>query len=104
VGELRGSPEGRALLQGLIAEALSLGRALAVDLPQDAAEKTWQTLENMPAGVRASMALDLERGNPLELSWLNGYVARRATERGLAAPLSRKVVEQLGAHAGGARR
>lgn len=95
VGELRATDEGRALLQGLIAETLALGKAVGVDLPADAAEKTWKTIEGMPAPVRASMALDLSRGNRLELPWLNGYVARKSAELGLPAPLSASVVETL---------
>jgi 2-dehydropantoate 2-reductase len=101
VGELRASEAGRALLRGLIGETLALGQALGVDLPADAAERTWKTIDGMPAPVRASMALDLERGNKLELPWLNGYVARRSAERGIEAPLSRAVVEQLGPFVGG---
>jgi len=101
VGALRDSEEGRSLLQGLIGETAALGRALGIDLPDDAAEKTWKTIEGMPAPVRASMALDLERGNRLELPWLNGYVARRSAELGLAAPASAGVVQALTPHVEG---
>lgn len=101
VGELRDTAEGRGLLQGLIGETLALAKALGVDLPADAAEKTWKTLEGMPAPVRASMALDLQRGNRLELPWLNGYVARKSAELGLKAPLSGGVVELLTPYVGG---
>jgi len=101
VGEIREDAEGRALLQGLIGETAALGRGLGVDLPADAEEKTWKTIEGMPAAVRASMALDLERGNRLELPWLNGYVARTSAERGLAAPLSAAVVQKLTPFANG---
>ena len=54
--------------------------------------------------MRASMAIDLERGNRLELPWLNGYVARKSAELGLQAPLSRQVVKTLSPHVEGAKR
>jgi 2-dehydropantoate 2-reductase len=104
VGALRDSEEGRALLLGLVREAVALGRAEGVALPDDAETTAWATLARMPPAMRASMALDLERGNRLELPWLNGYVARRSAERGLDAPLSNGVVAELGRHAEGARR
>lgn len=96
VGALRETDEGRALLRGLVNEAVALGKALKADLPEDAAERTLKRLEQeLPAPMRASMAIDLERGNRLELPWLNGYVARRSAELGLVAPFSARVVETL---------
>jgi 2-dehydropantoate 2-reductase len=36
--------------------------------------------------MKASMALDLERGNRLELPWLNGKVVELGRQLGVATP------------------
>lgn len=103
VGMLRDTAEGRALLQGLVAEAAAVARALDVALPDDAEARTWNTVESLPTAMRASMAIDLERGNRLELAWLNGTVERLSEERGLAAPHTRAVMTALAPHSEGPR-
>jgi 2-dehydropantoate 2-reductase len=48
--------------------------------------------------MKASMAHDLERGNRLELDWLNGKVAALGRKHGIPTPASDAVVEKLDAH------
>jgi len=95
LGPLRESPEGQALLAGLTSEAEAAGRAEGVALPADMHRKIEKMIAGLPGGMRASMALDLERGNRLELPWLNGAVLRIAEKHGLPAPFSKSVVERL---------
>jgi 2-dehydropantoate 2-reductase len=45
--------------------------------------------------MKASMAHDLERGNRLELDWLNGKVAALGRQYGIATPASDEVVAKL---------
>jgi 2-dehydropantoate 2-reductase len=48
-------------------------------------------------GMKASMAHDLERGNRLELDWLNGKVAALGKQYGVPTPASDEVVAKLSA-------
>jgi 2-dehydropantoate 2-reductase len=45
--------------------------------------------------MKASMAHDLERGNRLELDWLNGKVAALGDKYGIDTPASDEVVTKL---------
>jgi 2-dehydropantoate 2-reductase len=44
---------------------------------------------------------DLRRGNPLELAWLSGTVARVAEELGISAPANNFIGAALTLHAAG---
>lgn len=43
--------------------------------------------------ARSSMLDDLERGRPTEIAYLNGEIVRLADERGVPAPVNRKLIE-----------
>ena len=83
LGPIRSNPHSRALLQALIEEIVTLGKAAASD-ERPGYHRYTEDSRRMPPAVRASMAHDLEVGNPLELPWLSGAVVRtrRATWRG----------------------
>jgi ketopantoate reductase len=51
------------------------GRAKGVALPADARDQIAQTTAPPPPAMKASMALDLDRGNRPEVPWLSGKVA-----------------------------
>ena len=86
-GELRSDPDTRALLEAAVAEAVAVGRAKGVDLDADSVPRTMEWIGKLPATGRASMAVDLERGNPLELPWLSGAVVRLGKELGVPTPV-----------------
>ena len=46
-------------------------------------------------GMRASTAIDLEKGRALESEWISGAVVRLSAEAGLDAPLSRALMALL---------
>lgn len=100
-GTLRDSEEGRAFYKSLVQEAVAVGQAKGIELPLDFQEKVSGTIDTLPAGMKPSMLVDLERGKPLELPWLSGSVARLGAELGVPTPASDKVVEGLSAYAGG---
>jgi 2-dehydropantoate 2-reductase len=76
LGPIRTNPRSRALLQGLIEEIVALGKSAGVDMRDSDVTDTLKILDGLPATARASMAHDLEIGNPLELPWLSGAVVR----------------------------
>ncbi len=95
LGALRRTHGGRALLAGLIEEATAVGQAEGVALGPGTAAKCLETLGTMPDSMEASQAVDLKRGNRLELPWLNGAVSRLAARHGLEVPMTEVVVSAL---------
>ena len=55
-------------------------------LPADALEKVPDFTGHAPPDMKSSMALDLERGNRLELPWLSGKVAELGRRLGVPTP------------------
>jgi 2-dehydropantoate 2-reductase len=54
--------------------------------------------------MKASMALDLDRGNRLELPWLSGKVAELGRKLGVPTPTHRMIYAMLKPHVMGAPR
>jgi 2-dehydropantoate 2-reductase len=86
IGKLRDDPDIKPILVSSVNEVIAVGRAKGIALPADAFEKTMDFLGHVPAAMKASMALDLERGNRLELPWLSGKVVELGRELGVATP------------------
>jgi len=86
-GVIRGTPETRALLAGLMAEVAAVARARGVALPPDVVERTLAFVDSVPADATASMQRDLSAGRPSELDDQPGAIARAARAAGVAAPL-----------------
>ncbi len=102
IGEIRDDPERRARLETLLRETAALGRAKGVALPAGLEERSLGFLSKLPAEMKSSMQLDLERGRRLELEWLNGEVVRLGRELGVATPENAAVFEALKPYARGA--
>ncbi len=102
IGEIRDDPERRARLETLLRETAALGRATGVALPEGLEERALGFLSKLPAEMKSSMQLDLERGRRLELEWLNGEVVRLGRELGVATPENATVFEALKPFAMGA--
>jgi len=68
-------------------EAIDVARAESVELPKDAIGQ--HLALTMKAGpVRTSMWQDMEHGCPTEIEAMNGFVAQKAKELGLEAPVN----------------
>lgn len=104
VGGVRDDPLLRAKLEAMVGEAVALGRARGVALPEDLEARTLNAIGQLEAGMKTSMLTDLEAGKPLELKWLNGSVVRLGAAIGLETPVNSEVVEALKPFAGGGGR
>jgi 2-dehydropantoate 2-reductase len=62
---------------------------------QDVVEQTLALARRLPGEVRASTAVDLEAGRPVETPWINGAVVRLSEAKGLAAPANRTITALL---------
>ena len=86
IDRLRDDPDLRPIFVAAWREAIDVGRAKGVALPADAVERIRDLTAHLPPGMKASMALDLERGNRLELPWLSGKVAELGRQLGIPTP------------------
>lgn len=74
IGAIRSNAQARNFLLGVMRDAVNVGRARGVVLPEDYAEQRLAFCDTLPAEMTASMCQDLLRGNRLELPWLSGAV------------------------------
>jgi 2-dehydropantoate 2-reductase len=86
IGKLRDDKDIRAVFEAAFRETIAVGRAKGVTLPSDAFERIREFTSHLPAAMKASMALDLERGNRLELPWLGGKVVELGQKLGVPTP------------------
>ncbi len=86
IGKLRDDPDLRPIFVAAYRETIDVGRARGVALPADALEKILDFTGHAPPAMKPSMALDLERGNRLELPWLGGKVVELGLKLGVPTP------------------
>jgi 2-dehydropantoate 2-reductase len=87
-GRMVRSPWTRELMRQVIEEVVAVGRAAGVRFPDVNLVEAGLTLaETMPNAI-SSTAQDLARGKRTEIDSLNGYVARRGAELGVATPVN----------------
>lgn len=101
IGKLRDDPDLRPIFLAAWQEVIDIGRAKGVALPADALEKVADFTDHAPPAMKASMAVDLERGNRLELPWLSGKVAAMGRELGVPTPTHRMMYAMLKPYATG---
>jgi len=87
IGKLRDDPDIRPVIIAAVKEVHAVARAKGVALPADAVDKVLDFIGHAPPAMKASMALDLERGNRMELPWLGGKVVALGRELGVATPV-----------------
>jgi 2-dehydropantoate 2-reductase len=95
IGKLRDDPDVRPIFLAAYREVVDVGRAKGVALPADAVDQILHLTSQMPPGMKASMALDLDRGNRLELPWLGGKVVELGRELGVPTPTHSMMVAML---------
>ncbi len=83
------------LFRTIVAETAALGRARGVALPDTIEASIWSFAKNFPPDMRASTAVDLEHGRPLEIEWITGAVNRLSKAAGLDAPANKTVYALL---------
>lgn len=101
IGPIRSHPLTRQFYLDALREAAAVGRAHGVRLPEDFAEERMRFVDTLPATMTASLQLDLERGNPLEVEWLSGSVVDLGAAAGVPTPIHRAVRDILILHAEG---
>lgn len=98
-GALAEDPHTRALMDRIVAEvfavAIRSGVRLAWPGPEAYLAHFYGRLVPPTAGHRSSMLQDLEAGRPTEIGAINGAVAQRAKDLGLATPVNDALVAMI---------
>ncbi len=87
IGTLRDDPDIRPIFVAAFREVIEVGRARGIELPAGALETVLEFIGHAPPTMKASMALDLDRGNRLELPWLSGKVVELGRQFGVPTPV-----------------
>ena len=101
LGPVRGNPQTRTFLFDLMREAVAVGRALGVALPENYAEDRLKFADTLPATMDSSLHNDLKKGNRLEVEWLAGGVVQLGKKTGVPTPCNRAVWDMLTLYAQG---
>jgi 2-dehydropantoate 2-reductase len=101
LGPIRANLRTRQFLLDLMREAVAVGRAQGVGLPEDYAEQRMTFVDGLPADMTSSMHHDFDRGRPLEVQWLSGGVTDMGATFSVPTPVNRSVYDVLVLHADG---
>jgi 2-dehydropantoate 2-reductase len=100
-GKLRDDPDVFGLFEKGVAEVAAVGRARGVKLAPDLEARMLKATRNFPPEMMPSMAVDLLRGNRLELPWLGGKVVSLGRELGVPTPAYEVMYAALKPYANG---
>jgi 2-dehydropantoate 2-reductase len=100
-GPIRSDFWGRRMLQGLAQEGTSIARAKGINIAATNAYHVLEQIDELPPDGQGSMYTDLQRGNRLELEWLNGLMVKLGEEVGIPTPCHTAVMMALNLHAMG---
>ncbi len=100
-GPIRSDHWGRQMLIGLASEGTAIARAKGINIAANNAEHVLEQIDELPVEAQGSMYTDLQRGNRLELEWLNGLMVKLGEEAGVPTPCHRAVMMALNLHATG---
>lgn len=88
VDKILENPELTEVFRKVMAETAAIGRASGVKLADNVEEMMWSAVLKLPPKMRASTAIDLEHGRPLEIDWVSGAAGRLARKVGVPAPIN----------------
>ena len=87
LGTIRDTELGRILLDRAVREIAAVARAMHVPIPSTQEEDAMARIDAMPARMKPSFAVDVERGGPTELDVLSGAVSRFGRNTGVSTPV-----------------
>ncbi len=87
VGGIRDTELGHLLIQRAVNEIAAVGRAKGVAIPDTQEADMMRGIEALPATMKPSFLLDLERGGLTELDVLSGAVSRFGRETRIPTPV-----------------
>lgn len=101
VSEIINTPYLAEIFRLVIVESAAIGRALGISLDPAIEDKAWKMALSLPPTMRASTAIDLEYGRPLEIDWVSGAATRLAEKVGIEASTNKALYALLLPHRNG---
>ncbi|KQL52324.1 hypothetical protein AN964_01375 [Heyndrickxia shackletonii] len=95
IGVAMNDPATKALLVDLIQEIYQIAISLHIPLAEDTVRKIINKAEGLPPAMTSSMHRDLEKGLPIEVESLQGYILDQATKHGIQVPVVRAIYSLL---------
>ena len=102
VGPILADPQARTFLEQLRDEGMAVASSFGRPMPDGYEEFAMSLWRKLPPETRSSMANDLARGKPMELSWLSGRMHELGNEVGVPTPAHTAVYRALHLYADGA--
>ncbi len=96
LGHIRRSALGQLLLERAVGEIAAVARAMNVAIPLSQESDTLARIAAMPAEVKPSFAVDVERGGPNELDVLSGAVSQFGRLTNTSTPVHDTATAVLG--------
>ncbi len=94
IGPILADPDTAGLLHALMKEVEAVGVARKVPIEGNA-DRAFAAVKALPGTIKASMCEDVERGNRLELDWLQGKVVELGKKHGVPTPANEYVYKVL---------
>jgi 2-dehydropantoate 2-reductase len=101
LAQIRQQEETWRLAEQGMREVVAVANAEGVGLTEEDVQRTLAFVQGMPPTWRASLAVDLEQRNRLEVDWLAGAVCRLGHAAGIPTPFHRVALGALKTHAAG---
>ena len=86
IGQIIETPALSKIFRKIISETTATALAYGLNLSSSFEKEAWKRAQELPSSVRASTAVDLDKGLPLEVDWISGAVLRLAKAKGLHVP------------------
>jgi 2-dehydropantoate 2-reductase len=87
-GKMAAQPAIQEVMRAAVREVVAVAQAEGVSLSPQASLDAMARIATAMPGQMSSTAQDMARGKPSEIDHLNGYVARRGAELGIATPVN----------------
>jgi 2-dehydropantoate 2-reductase len=87
IGPVRDTSLGARLIERAVREAVAVGRARGIALPEDEEARVMNSINSLPASAQPSLLLDLLAGSPTEVDVLSGAIARFAEQDNIETPI-----------------
>ncbi|WP_083630417.1 ketopantoate reductase family protein [Sulfobacillus thermosulfidooxidans] len=78
IGDILADEQSASWLSYALEETITVAKSLNVALPEDVYSRIWNRIQSLPLSMTSSMFKDSQRGYPLEVEHLQGYLARQA--------------------------
>ncbi|ETP67408.1 hypothetical protein G159_17295 [Planococcus glaciei CHR43] len=95
IGPIRELESGKRTIAALLEELVTVMKALNAPIKETIGKEQFEKIMSLEAGMKSSMQRDLEKGQPIEMDHLQGYLLQEAKTRELAVPVLETIFTKL---------